>query len=111
MNNAVKTVVGVALGIVGVIALAITLELGSLSWARFFNPKWENVKRETFEQSKSYVHGKIQDLSKHYEEYQKGDETERAAIKNVIQFNFADLDAENIKSLPLRNFLVEQRGY
>ena len=57
-----KTVFGVIGAVVGVIALAFCLELGGVAWFGFFEPIKENVRREVFENTKSYVHGKIQDL-------------------------------------------------
>lgn len=73
-------------------------------------PKYAEVDRKVFEESKSYVHGKIQDLGKLYEEYQ-ADKKKRPVIKNLIQVQFSDFDAGNIENLTLRNFLTEMRGY
>lgn len=101
---------GVA-GFAGLIALAFVLNLGGLEWARFFNPRRESVKRETFEQNKSYVHGSIQDLGKRYREYQAASEEDRVALGKLVALEFAEFDADLVKSAELRSFLETQRGY
>lgn len=95
----------------GVFALAIALTVFDLEWKRVFLPKYEDVKRETYEKSKSYVHGKVQELGKHMLEYHRGDAEEKAAIKSIIAATYSDIDADDIKAKPLRDFLVEMRGY
>lgn len=87
------------------------LESANLEWRSYFKPRYQNVERETFENSKSYVHGMTQDLAKKYEEFLKGSKEEQGIIKNVIQSTFASFDAEKIESSSLRLFLIDQRGY
>lgn len=97
---------------VGLIVLLFNLELLGLGWTRFFSPKRQNIQREVFEETKSYVHGKIQDLAKYYDEYQKSDSPDdKEAIQTVIKSQFAEFDAEKINSSQLRTFLVNMRGY
>lgn len=68
-------------GFIAIFALLFILELFGLGMFKFFEPKREAVRREVFENTKSYVHGKIQDLAKYYDEYRrKTDVTEREAI-------------------------------
>lgn len=70
-----------------------------------------NVDREIYEESKSYVHGKIQDLAKYYEEYQKADEQGKKVIRNMIQINFAEFDSKHINNDKLKIFFIEMRGF
>jgi hypothetical protein len=103
----------VALGVVGAIvatiALAFCLELGGVYWFGFFEPMKENVRREVFENTKSYVHGKIQDLAKLYREYQ--DAEDQGALEAVIRSQFAEFNADHVQSHELRRFLINVRGY
>lgn len=102
---------------VGVIIILIILVFGiemlGLQWTKFFKPKYQNVEREVFEQTKSYVHGKIQDLAKNYKEYNNPDtpEDEKRAIASLIPTEFADLDTNDVKNTKLKAFLIEKRGY
>lgn len=96
---------------IGLIVLAFALNLGGLEWARFFAPKYEDVRRQTFERNKSYVHGSIQDLGKRYREYQGAEGDDRIAIEKLIAVEFAEFDANLISSDELRRFLIQARGY
>lgn len=98
-----------------IIALILLISLGwglgynELLWMKFFNPRKENVRRQVFENTKSYTHGVIQDLGKYYEEYQKAEN--KTAIQAVIKMRFAEFDANKINSLSLKQFLISTRGY
>lgn len=97
---------------VGGLVLLFILGLYGLGWFKFFAPKEENIRREVFEQTKSYVHGKIQDLAKYYDEYQKSDSPEsKSAIQELVKSQFADFDTNTISSQQLKTFLINMRGY
>ena len=105
--------VGIAIGsIILILILAFGLEMLGLQWTKFFKPKYQNVEREVFEETKSYVHGKIQDLAKYYAEYEKSESEEsKTVIQNIIKSQFAEFDETNIRNLKLRSFLKQMRGY
>ncbi len=104
-------VVAVVFALVAVFAMAFAFNLGGLEWSRFFNPKYEDVRRQTFERNKSYVHGSIQDLGRRYREYMKAESDDRPALGKLVAFEFAEFDADLISNPELRSFLIEQRGY
>jgi len=106
----VKTWKIVGLSLCALVVLFL-LGLYGLGWMKFFEPKKENIRREIFEQTQSYTHGKIQDLAKYYDEYSKSDTSGKEAIRQMIIMRFAEFDAEKIKSAKLRNFLTNTRGY
>ena len=105
-----KVFIGIV-AFIGIIALVFLLELIGLGFFKFFEPKKENIRREVFENTKSYLHGIQQDLGKYYREYQKGDAEEKAAIRGVVNMRFAEVDAAKLQSIQLANFLREMRGY
>ena len=72
------------LGLIVSLSLVFGLNYYGLVAFKFFAPKMEDARREVFENTKSYTHGKIQDLAKYYEEYQKEDNEEKEAIASVI---------------------------
>lgn len=75
-------------------------------------PRYAKVDREVFEESKSYIHGKIQTLSNHYQEYNEKDSSQdREIIKNMVKIQFSDFKLEYINNKELKNFLKEMRGY
>jgi len=98
-------------GLLGIFILAISLEFLGLGWSSYFNPKKESVKREVFEQTKSYTQGMAQTLAKHYREYQKGSLEDKKIITNVIQTQFAEFDEDALNSPKLKQFLINTRGY
>jgi len=98
--------------IVAVIVIAFVAEYGGLQWTRFFKPRYQNVEREVFENTKSYTHGAIQDLAKYYDEYNKADSLEsKTTIAAVVKTRFAEFDAKTINADKLRIWFIEIRGY
>jgi hypothetical protein len=99
-------------GLAALVAVAFAAGLFELGMFQFFAPKFENVRREVFEQTQSYTHGKIQDLAKYKAEYDAAEsEEDRQAIRGVILMRFAEFDETKIRSLGLQQFLREMRGY
>lgn len=98
-------------GFVIILALIFALGLFGLGYYKFFGPKTENIRREIFEQTQSYVHGKVQDLAKYQNEYNKADENGKESIRQLIILRFAEFDETKIRSVGLRNFLTNMRGY
>ena len=99
------------LGFFLIFVIWFIFELVGLGFFKFFEPKRENVRRDVFENTQSYVHGKTQDLAKYYDEWMEADESDKEAIRKLIIMRFAELDAEKIQSLPLRQFLIKMRRY
>lgn len=106
---------GILLGIGSVFVgclLVFTLGLAGLEWQKFFLPKQENIKRQVFEETQSYTHGKIQDLAKYYEEYNKAESVDdKEAISSLVRWRFAEFDESKIRSQELSLFLKNSRGY
>lgn len=96
---------------IGLLALIFLLNGYSLASFAFFAPKQAKVERHVFENTPSYVQGKIQDLSNYKLQYeQTKDSVNKEAIKAVIRTQFANF---NINDCPdeLRGFLEAERGY
>lgn len=91
--------------------LVFIIGFSGLSYYKFFAPKYANVERQVFENTKSFTHGKVQDLAKYYEEYNKSTEEEKESIRQLIIMNFSDFNSNNIKNNNLKMFLISQRGY
>jgi hypothetical protein len=108
---------GLKIGGIGIGGFAILLSvifgcgLFSFGYYKFFAPKYANVEREVFENTKSFNHGKVQDLVKYYEEYTKASIDEKESIRQLILMNFANFDSNKITNSALKSFLISQRGY
>lgn len=78
--------------------LDFALNLGDLAMFKFFAPKVEQVRRETFEQSKAYRSGSVQELENMQFEYIKADPAHKAALASIIRHRAADLPSDALPS-------------
>lgn len=73
--------------------------------------EYKDIKREQFENSKSYVHGKIDDLQRYKRELERTtDPVERQAIVINIQDDFSNFDESKIDNNNLKEFLIDIRN-
>ena len=93
------------------IFIAVIVTIVSIGLKQTYGVKNADIDREIYEQSKSYIHGKLQDLAKYYEEYQNADLSGKEVIHNMIQLNFAEFEVKHIDNDKLKVFFVEMRGY
>lgn len=96
---------------IGVFALIFGLSFVDLGYRKIFEPKHANIDRKVYENTKSHVYGKIQELTKYFGEYQKADDDGKEAIANIIKMNFANFDAKHINNYTLKEFLTSTRGF
>lgn len=101
----------VLLSIIALVVLLFFFGALDLSFTKWYAPKKENIRREVFEETKSYVHGKQQMLGKLYGEWQDAAYDEREAIEATIKMQIADIEADDISNETLREFLIQVRGY
>lgn len=104
------------LGGIAAVVLLIAAGLG-LTWVvqgnefflyKTFAPKYEDVRRETFEHSKAYNEGMVQELQNMQFEYVQAAPEHKDALASVILHRVADYD---IQKLPdnLRRFVEDLR--
>ena len=82
--------------IVGFFVFIFIFKLGFLGLDRVFNPADENVRRITFEQSKAYNQGMIQELQNMQFEYIKSDATQKKALASIILHRAADFPSDKL---------------
>ena len=89
------------------------LTLGAVTWGiayhdliftSFFAPKFENVRRNTFEQSKSFRTGAVTELQNMQFEYIKSAPEHKLALKDIIIHRATEVP-ENAMPLDLYNFI------
>lgn len=94
------------------------ITLGAVTWGvsyhgliftSFFAPKYENVRRNTFEQSKSFRTGAIQELQNMQFEYLKAEPEHKLALKDIIIHRAAEVP-ENAMPLDLQSFISNLRN-
>lgn len=89
-----KAVMYSLLGLISVLALTFGLNYFGLVQFRFFAPKYENARREVFENTQSYVEAKRQSITKHFDEFRKASADDKVAIRAMVLQEFANFDTE-----------------
>ncbi len=86
----------------GVLVVAVLMGLGWVVTGnefflyRYFAPKQEAVRRQVFEQTKSYNQGMIQELQNMQFQYEQADDAHKAALASIILHRAADYDEERL---------------
>ena len=96
-------------GLVAVIGLTWIVQGSDFILYKFWAPKQEAVRREVFEQTKSYNQGMIQELQNMQFEYVKADKTQQAALRSIILHRAADFPEDKMPS-DLRSFISNLRN-
>lgn len=92
--------------VIGLIAAGWALTGNDLALQKVFSPAREQVRRDTFETSKAYRDGVVQEIRAMQFEYLKADEAHKAAMGSVIRHKLAGFPVD---ALPpdLQQFVVE----
>jgi len=107
----IACVVGFILLVALLMSLCFGLEWLGLEYQGFFAKKRENIRREVFEETKSYNEGKMQQLAKYRMEYiREKDPDAKRAIAGTVRTMFADYDPARIKNADLRSFLRQMQN-
>lgn len=86
------------------------LSLAGYYGYRFFNPRYEEVRRTTFEESKAYNHGMLRDLQDLRMKYIESDVQTRTQLRGIILHRFAAYPEDRMPN-ELRSFYRElKRG-
>ena len=80
-----KPFLAVVGGVVGFGALIWGVAYHDLIFTSFFAPKYENIRRNTFEQSKSFRTGAVQELENMRFEYIKAAPEHKKALADIIR--------------------------
>ena len=103
--------------ITGAIVIFLIIIFG-ITWAvqgndffiyKVFTPHQEAIRRETFEQSKAYNQGMVQELQNMQFEYAKADQSAKAALASIILHRAADYDVTRLPP-DLRSFIEKLRA-
>jgi hypothetical protein len=95
------------IAVIGFFTLMCGLDYSGLMWESFIGPKRENVRRNIFEQTKSYNQGAQQELSRLYVDFQRAkDPQEKKAIAGMVRHEFADYNIDLLNG-DLRAFVAQ----
>ena len=99
-----KPILAIVGGVVSFGALVWGVAYHDLIFTSFFAPKFENVRRNTFEQSKSFRTGAVQELQNMQFEYIRSDAEHKVALKDIIIHRSAEVP-EDAMPQDLYNFI------
>lgn len=92
-----------------VVVVFIFGEIG-LEFREYFGTRSADIERTIFEESQSFVHGKKQEASRLYLQYQRADEEGKTAIMAMIPIQFATFDETRHLDGQLREFIRKGKG-
>lgn len=87
----ILTIIG---GAVGISVLIWGFTYKGLIFTSFFAPRFENVRRNTFEQSKSFRTGAVQELQNMQFEYIKASPEHKKALADIIRHRALEVPAD-----------------
>jgi hypothetical protein len=99
-----KSILAIVGGVVGTGAIIWGVAYHDLLFTAFFAPKFENVRRNTFEQSKSFRTGAVQELQNMQFEYIRSDAEHKAALADIIRHRAAEVP-EDAMPADLQSFI------
>jgi hypothetical protein len=91
-----KTVLGIAAILILLFGIGWAVEGNNFFMYRYFAPKEEAVRRQTFEESKAYNDGMAQELSAMQLDYVKATPEQKAALRSVILHRTAGYDTSRL---------------
>lgn len=99
---------GIGFGVLVFLSIAIAWISADTQFSifKYFAPKEEAVRRETFEQSKAYNQGMVQEIQNMQFQYVGADAAHKAALADLILHRVADYD---LNKLPpdTRDFVMQ----
>lgn len=109
MKDGISAFIVGVLVIAGIMAITWAIQGNDFFMYKFFGPKYEQTRREIFEQSKAYNQGMIQELQSLQLDHAKGNVEQKAAIRSIVLHRYADFDDSKLPG-DLRIFVSRMRG-
>ena len=86
------------LSIAVVFGTVFGLRYAGMMMTKYFAPKEQNIQREVFENTQSFVEGKRQALTKYYKEWVKAPDEEKEVIRSLVMNDFASFNVDYLTS-------------
>ncbi len=104
-----KLITGIVVAVC-VIIIGMIVAWNCISIEGAFYKHFNDVRRDAYESTKSYVDGKAQQLAKYQYEYNTGDESTKIAVSTAVRHLMADYDSGELTP-ELQKFVKQCRGY
>jgi hypothetical protein len=96
MNDDCKIGLSILGTIVALLAVIWVAQGNDFFMYKVFAPKYEAARRQTFEQSKAYNQGMIQELQNMQFQYEQADKAHKQALASIILHRAADYDESKL---------------
>jgi hypothetical protein len=106
-TNVKYVVIGVG-ALLACFALGWVIQGNDFFMYKVFAPKYEQVRRETYEQTKSYKQGSAQRLNTLCAQIASADDAHKPMLRDVVAHEFAEWDMADVPSY-LHSCLMEAR--
>ncbi|MEK9151294.1 MAG: hypothetical protein AAB547_01540 [Patescibacteria group bacterium] len=108
MSEGTKMVLGISGIVVLLLGFVWILQGNDFFLYKVFAPQYEQVRRETFEQSKAYNQGMIQELQNMQFQYVQAGDAHKVALADMILHRAADFDLTQPQvPADLRQFITD----
>ncbi len=94
----IKVILGIVVFLAIIFGVSWAVKDNYLREAKHFDPKFEAVRRETYEQTKSYRQGSVQRLSNLCMQVSSADDAHKGMIYQVISHEAAEWDIKDVPS-------------
>lgn len=102
--------IGIAVAaIFGLLAIVWLVQGNGFFLYKTFAPQYESVRRETFEQSKAYRQGMVQELENMQLQYVQADPEHKVAIGSIVLHRAADFPEADMPE-SLRSFIRQLKA-
>ncbi len=91
-----KLLIAAIFVIATMLVFGFVFSLYDLKMYSYFQPKYENARRQAFEQTKSYNSGMIQELQNMQFQYIQADQAHKDALKSLIIHRARDYGEDNL---------------
>jgi hypothetical protein len=92
VKDIIKAFLGFLMFIIVFLGVAWFIQGSNFFMYKVFAPQYEQVRRETFEESKAYNQGVAQDISNFEQQYAQASDSQKDALASVIIHRYADYD-------------------
>lgn len=86
----------ILLALIGIIAVTWIAQGNDFVLYKVFAPKYEDVRRTTFENTKSYRQGMVQEIRNYQAQYVTATPEQKEALASIILHQVADFPEENM---------------
>ncbi|MBP1764147.1 MAG: hypothetical protein H6Q65_1205 [Firmicutes bacterium] len=108
MKDIINSILAIVLVVAVLLGITWVIQGNAFFLYKVFAPATEQVRRETFEESKAYNQGVAQDISNFQQQYAQATDNQKDALASIIIHRYADYDLSKLQP-DQRSFIEKLR--